>query len=69
MHTFLYLEQLSRPCIGGVSPLKDEETGMEYECGENTQRKSCPPFSYCDKTEIFSRCCPFPNKDGKINYY
>ena len=58
---------MRQPCFG-LSPLKDEDMDIEYDCGENTERKTCPAFSYCHKTNAFSKCCPFPKKVGKINY-
>lgn len=58
---------MRQPCFG-LSPLKDEETDIEYDCGENTERKECPALSYCHKMDAISKCCPFPKKDGKINY-
>ena len=58
---------MSQPCLG-MSPLIDKETNMEFECGENTDREECPVFSYCHKGDTFSKCCPFPTKDGKIKY-
>ena len=61
--TFLTLEKMSKPCLG-LSPLIDGRTNTEYKCGKPSE--DCPAFSYCHKGDTFSKCCPFPSKDGKI---
>ena len=58
---------MSKPCLG-MSPIKDSETKVELECGENAEREQCPVYSYCHRGDTFSKCCPFPKNDGKINY-
>ena len=65
-HHFCYFaEQMKQPCLG-LNPLIDEQTNMEYTCGENTKHDECPSFSYCHRGDTFSKCCPFPPQDGKI---
>ena len=58
---------MSQPCLG-LSPILDDNTNMEFTCGENFNTKECPAFSYCHQGDGFSKCCPFPRNDGRKHY-
>ncbi|XP_065165658.1 agrin-like isoform X4 [Atheta coriaria] len=45
-----------KPC-NGESPLLDELTGKELDCGNGPNRQDCPSDSYCHQTARFARCC------------
>ena len=62
------LEKMNQPCLG-LSPLLDDNTNVEFDCGENSNVEECPAFSYCHKGDGFSKCCPFPRNDGKTKLF
>lgn len=45
-----------KPC-NGETPLVDETTGLEFDCGSGPHRKDCPSGSYCHQTTRAARCC------------